>query len=154
MELVKYPGKIIKTFILMTNLNQPGVKDDANKLRYDLIPTSAITGLAEVLTMGAKKYTPNGWRNVPDGIERYYAALYRHLLAWRNGEQIDPESGLHHLKHVMINVAFLLELSSDEKNNSKTNKSSIDCSNFDCSYKNLIKLYNEGERTKQSFPYL
>ena len=138
----------------MTNLNQPGVKDDANKLRYDLIPTSAITGLAEVLTMEARKYTPNGWRNVPDGIERYYAALYRHLLAWRNGEQIDPESGLHHLKHVMINVAFLLELSSDEKNNSKTNKSSIDCSNFDCSYKNLIKLYNEGERTKQSFPYV
>jgi len=148
MEQGTYLGMIIKTIITMSNLNQSGVKDDANKLRYDLIPTSAITGLAEVLTMGAKKYTPNGWRSVPNGIERYYAAVYRHLLAWRNGEQIDPESDLHHLKHVMINVAFLLELSSDEKDNSKTNKSPIDCSNFNCSYKNLVKLYNEGERTK------
>ena len=90
------------------------MKDDSSKLMYNLIPTSAIEGLAEVLTMGAKKYTPDGWRTVPDAVNRYYSALYRHLIAWRNGEMIDPESGLHHMKHVMINVAFLLELTNED----------------------------------------
>jgi len=89
---------------------EKGVKLDDGKLRFDLIPESAIEGLAEVLTMGARKYTPNGWKTVPDAVNRYYSALFRHLMAWRKGEKIDPESGLSHLKHVMINVAFLLEL--------------------------------------------
>jgi len=94
-------------------------KDDQGKLRYDLIPTSAMTGLAEVLTFGANKYAPNGWKAVPDAIERYYAALHRHLIAWREGEEVDKESGLPHLSHVLTNVAFLLEL-----NNMKNGESS------------------------------
>jgi len=32
----------------------------------------------------------------------------RHLNAWRLGESIDPESGLHHLKHALTNVIFLM----------------------------------------------
>jgi hypothetical protein len=98
----------------MEDLNKPGVKADGDKLRYDLIPVSAIEGLAEVLTMGAKKYTPGGWRTVPNGRERYYSALYRHLMSWRKGEKIDPESGLNHMKHIMINAAFILEFDNEE----------------------------------------
>lgn len=98
----------------MGELNKSGVKDDKEKLMYNLIPESSIEGLAEVLTMGAIKYTPNGWKEVPNGTERYYAALMRHLLAFRKGEKIDPESGLHHLKHVLTNVAFLLELDNEQ----------------------------------------
>lgn len=86
-------------------------KDDAGKLRYDLIPVAAIEGLAQVLTFGAEKYAPNGWRGVPNAGERYYSALFRHLFAWRNGEELDPESGLPHLSHVLTNIVFLMELS-------------------------------------------
>ena len=103
----------ITTYTMTTDESRAGKKDDSGKLMYNLIPVSAIEGLAQVLTMGAKKYTPNGWKTVPDATERYYSALFRHLLAWRNGEEIDPESGLHHLKHVLTNVAFLLELDND-----------------------------------------
>ena len=101
-------------------MTKEGIKNDKEKLRYDLIPTSAIEGLAQVLTMGAKKYSPNGWKTVPNAVDRYYSALHRHLIAWRNGEMTDPESGLHHMKHVMINAAFLLELTNEKK-------TSIDC---------------------------
>tara|TARA_R100000544_G_C2221805_1_gene58025 strand:+ start:192 stop:641 length:450 start_codon:yes stop_codon:yes gene_type:complete len=99
---------------------EKGIKSDEGKLRFDLIPTSSIEGLAEVLTMGAEKYTPNGWKTVKNAVNRYYSALHRHLLAWRNGEMTDPESGLHHMKHVMVNAAFLLEL--DNENKSRKNK--------------------------------
>ena len=84
------------------------MKFDTDKLRYDLIPPSAMKALAEVLTYGAKKYKPNNWKN--GDKDRYIAALYRHLEAWRAGEQKDEESGMTHLSHALTNVAFLLEL--------------------------------------------
>ncbi len=87
------------------------MKFDAGKLRYDLIPPSAMEGLAEVLTYGAKKYKPNGWKN--NSISCYTAALYRHLEAWRKGEKKDEESGMAHLKHALTNVVFLLEIDND-----------------------------------------
>ena len=84
------------------------LKYDSEKQRYDLIPVSAIEALAEGLTMGAAKYGDNNWQGIDS--ERYYAALFRHLIAWRKGEINDPESRLNHLKHVLVNTAFLLEL--------------------------------------------
>lgn len=85
------------------------MKFDGDKVRYDLVPPSAIKAMAEVLTFGARKYKPNNWKNCEDP-ERYLAALYRHLEAWRAGETNDQDSGLHHLAHAMTNLAFMLEL--------------------------------------------
>lgn len=85
-----------------------GLKYDDGKLRYSLIPPILLSSVAEVLTFGAAKYAPNSWQTVPNGPERYLDALYRHLEQFRNGEALDPESGLPHLAHVATNVAFLL----------------------------------------------
>jgi hypothetical protein len=87
-----------------------GVKDDASKPMWHLLPWKAITGLVSVLTFGASKYSPNGWRTVPNGRDRYLAALLRHLSAMQMGEEVDPESGLRHIDHVLCNAAFLAEL--------------------------------------------
>lgn len=84
-----------------------GRKDDQGKNRLDLIEPEFIEGVGEVLTFGAEKYGPNNWQNVDDAENRYYAAAMRHLLAWRKGEKIDPESGLNHLDHVATNIMFL-----------------------------------------------
>lgn len=93
----------------------PGVKLDQGKLRYDLLPWKAIEGLVRVLSFGARKYTANGWRTVPDALTRYEAALLRHLAAIKRGEQVDPESGLRHIDHILCNVAFLSELMDDQE---------------------------------------
>lgn len=85
------------------------LKFDAEKLRYDLVPPSAVKALAEVLTFGARKYKPNNWKNCQDP-ERYLAALMRHIEAYRAGEELDTDSGLPHLAHAMTNLSFLLEL--------------------------------------------
>jgi len=84
-----------------------GLKYDAGKLRYSLIPPSATKAIAEVLTFGAKKYAPNSWQTVENAEERYLDALIRHLEAYRSGESHDTESGLHHLSHLLCNAAFL-----------------------------------------------
>lgn len=88
----------------------PGAKHDEGKLRLDLLPPVALERIGAVLTYGATKYTPNGWRAVPDANRRYTAALLRHLLAAMRGEKIDRESGLSHLAHLATNAVFLLEL--------------------------------------------
>jgi len=84
------------------------IKFDSNKLMYDLIPPSALEGIAKVLTHGAKKYKPNNWRK--GSKDRYIGATMRHFEAWRKGERFDQDSGFHHLEHVLTNICFLLEL--------------------------------------------
>lgn len=86
----------------------PGRKDDAGKLRYDLVPVDALRAVTEVLTFGAKKYAPDNWRHVPDPRGRYTAALLRHVYAWMDGEEVDAESGCHHLAHAGCCLLFLL----------------------------------------------
>ena len=92
-----------------------GMKFDTGKLQYSLIPPETLSALAEVLTFGARKYTIDGWKYVPDAKRRYMNALFRHLEAFRAGETHDPESGLHHLSHVLTNVAFLHYLHTTNK---------------------------------------
>lgn len=91
-----------------------GVKLDDGKLLYSLIPPESTRELAKVMTFGANKYTPNGWKTVPNAKERYMDALFRHLEAWRMGETNDLESGLNHLSHALTNITFLVYLEQKE----------------------------------------
>lgn len=74
----------------------------------ELLPTVPLRAIAEVLTFGAKKYDAHNWRG---GIEysRLIGAALRHLTAYNDGEDKDPESGLSHLAHLGCCVLFLLE---------------------------------------------
>ena len=92
-----------------------GVKLDEGKLRWDLLPLDLIEGIVKVLTFGANKYTDNGWQSVDNGYARYKAALLRHMLAYENGHDIDAESGLHHLDHLLTNAMFIRHMSKVEE---------------------------------------
>ena len=92
-----------------------GLKYDAGKQRWDLLPIEEIEGIVDVLTFGANKYTDNSWQAMDNGIERYYAAMMRHLVAWRKGEHTDIESGLDHLSHALTNLVFIKWLSKNSQ---------------------------------------
>lgn len=92
------------------NPHTPGAKLDLNKPNCDLVFggfANALLEVAKVGTFGAKKYTDNGWKSVPNGIPRYRSAIYRHLLTQ---EHLDPESGLPHLAHAAWGCLAALEL--------------------------------------------
>lgn len=91
------------------------MKFDDGKLRYDLIPPEVTIEIARILTYGANKYEPNNWKKNKD-LDRYVAALYRHLEAWRAGEEFDLESGFHHLSHAITNLTFLIYLDKEARN--------------------------------------
>jgi hypothetical protein len=70
------------------------------------VPLSTLKPCADVFEYGASKYAAWNWSkgmawSVP------YACAMRHLQAWFEGEDIDPESGLPHLGHVMCNLVML-----------------------------------------------
>lgn len=97
---------------IVTKDPQPtGMKYDNGKLRFGLLTRSLaapLASLAAVMSFGAQKYADNSWQTVPNGKARYEEALDRHLNAWKQGEERDQETGLHHLSHAAINVLFLL----------------------------------------------
>lgn len=94
----------------MNTAKQPlaeGTKHDGEKNRLDLLPTKALAEVAKVLTFGANKYEAYNWLK---GISysRLYAASQRHLTAWWEGEDQDPETSLSHLAHASCCILFLL----------------------------------------------
>lgn len=84
-----------------------GVKFDADKPRYDLIPPELNEAVAQVLTFGAAKYAARNWEQ---GMNwgRAYAALQRHMNAFWAGEDNDPETGMPHTWHAGCCIAFLI----------------------------------------------
>lgn len=99
--------------------HSPGAKLDGGKLRPALVLggfASAVQAMVKVGSDGARKYTDNGWKTVPNGKARYEDALLRHLLAHLSGEVLDPESGSPHISHCMWNAAAIYELSEGTHN--------------------------------------
>lgn len=97
-------------------------KYDQNKNRLDLVPVGPIEAVGRVRTYAISKYGQDGvdgWHKIDSAKDRYYAALLRHLFAWRRGEKIDDKesggSGLPHLEHVLCNAFFLHELENKDK---------------------------------------
>ena len=87
-----------------------GVKHDAGKERFDLIPPWPLLELAKIYTVGAAKYGDRNWEK---GITwgRVFAAIMRHLWQWLCGEDNDPEDGLSHLAHAAWGCLTLMEYS-------------------------------------------
>jgi len=92
------------------------VKNDRDKTRMDLLPPKALEGIAKIFTFGAKKYNDYNYKN-GEGLDwsRPYAAMMRHLNAWNDGEDNDPETGQSHLYHAGCCIMMLIDLVDSEK---------------------------------------
>jgi hypothetical protein len=92
---------------------EPGAKLDAGKIRVSLIFSHmprALKAVAAVATFGALKYSPGGWLEAPNAIERYTDAMDRHRLEAFISGAVDMDSGLLHAAHEAWNALARLEL--------------------------------------------
>lgn len=97
-----------------------GAKMDSGKNRLGLVLhgfADALWAVGEVGTYGAKEYAPGSWAHVPDPINRYTDALYRHLLDEAKREEVDPDSGLLHAAHAAWNALARLQKIIEERSN-------------------------------------
>lgn len=93
---------------LETTDTDQSAKADKGKLELSLVNPELVKAVAEVRMYGTEKYGDSeNWRKVEP--KRYVDALYRHLLAYIEGNEVDEESGLSHLAHMACNISFLLD---------------------------------------------
>jgi len=92
-----------------TQYNDPKGAAGALKTPLGLIPSYAMEQTAWVHKLGAEKYGPYNWRKTGVCASTYVNAILRHLNAWRDGETLDPESGISHLAHVACSCNILLD---------------------------------------------
>lgn len=87
-------------------MTEGGAHHDDGKPRVELIDPHLLEGVGRVLAWGAGKYAERNWEK---GIRasRLYGSALRHLLAWARREDLDPESGLPHLHHLVACVMML-----------------------------------------------
>lgn len=72
------------------------------KPRYDLMPTNALTRVADLYARGAAKYDDNNWKK-GQPFSRVYASLFRHMIQWRDGDKEED-----HLAAVVWNAFSLM----------------------------------------------
>lgn len=93
------------------NLKNTNPKDaiGCTKLPMHLWPETATAfgclGLLDV----ALKYGRSNWREAGVRASIYYDACRRHLNAWFEGEDNDPDSGLPHLSHALACLAIIVD---------------------------------------------
>ena len=61
--------------------------------------------MVRVLMYGADKYAVDNWKKGLDKRE-ILDSLQRHVAALIDGQEVDPESGEHHIGHIMCNCMF------------------------------------------------
>lgn len=89
--------------------NNTGAKREKMRLpRYDQLPARIVNdAYGRVAEFGAIKYDNLNWtKGLPQS--QIASSLQRHLWAYMEGEERDPESGLSHLDHLLWNAVALL----------------------------------------------
>jgi hypothetical protein len=90
------------------NVDQ-ALRYNKGKLKWSLVDWKSLEPMVRVLEMGAEKYAPYNWtKGMP--VTEVSESLLRHMFAYLDGENTDPESGIEHLGHVMCNVMFLIHI--------------------------------------------
>lgn len=88
------------------------IKHSEGKLPLGLVPPDIDVWVAEVLQYGANQYEPDSWKNPKLGMApckgEIMSAALRHICNYRYGVINDGDSGLHHLKHAIVNLMFLV----------------------------------------------
>ena len=81
----------------------------ALKPQLQLIPPVFNELVAAALEGGARRYGPWNWRENKVEMMTYLGAMKRHIDALLDGEDLAPDSGVHHLGHIAASCAIVLD---------------------------------------------
>ena len=87
----------------------------SDKLPIHLWPTTATMMGCLAFLNGALKYGRANFRSVGVRASIYYDAARRHLDAWFEGEEIDPDDGVPHLSAALACIAIIVDAQAADK---------------------------------------
>ena len=90
----------------MSELN-PKDAFGVRKASLSCIPAPVLMELGVAMQEGACKYGRHNYRHSNILASVYYDALMRHMMAWWEGEDIDPDSGLSHITKTIATLVVL-----------------------------------------------
>lgn len=87
-------------------IKSTGDRFNKGKPQWSLLDYPSLVSCVRVLEFGSKKYSRDNWKKGLK-VRETAESLLRHLYAMLDGEELDPESGLPHIGHVMCNAMFM-----------------------------------------------
>ena len=90
----------------MTKINPKAVAG-RKKLRFQFLPIDVLEEVAGGMAEGADKYGAYNWRDTEIQMSDYYDSTMRHVTAWFKGEDIDPDSNIHHLSKAIAGLVVV-----------------------------------------------
>jgi len=85
------------------------------KVPYSTVPSEVVAEMGLGLLEGALKYGRHNFRVIGVRASVYYDAIQRHLNAWWEGEDLDPESELNHITKLLTSAAVLRDAMINER---------------------------------------
>jgi len=77
------------------------------KAPMSTVPANVLAEMGVAMLEGAAKYGRFNFRVAGVRASVYYDAAMRHLIAWWEGEDIDPDSGMSHITKLLACMAVL-----------------------------------------------
>lgn len=81
----------------------------SNKVSMSKFPSIGYIHGAHAMMDGAQKYGPYNWRDNKVIASIYVDAAIRHIIDWFEGQEVAPDSEVHHLGHAIASCAILLD---------------------------------------------
>lgn len=94
---------------MTTKPSNPKDMIGSSKLPLHLWPMSATAFGCIGLASGMLKYGRNNWRESGVRPSIYVDAAIRHLTDWFEGNEVDPEDGVHNLSGALACLAILVD---------------------------------------------
>ena len=79
----------------------------ARKAPMSTVPATVLAEIGVAMLEGASKYGRHNYRAVGVRGSVYYDGVMRHLMAWWEGEDIDPDSGMSHVTKAITSLMVL-----------------------------------------------
>lgn len=97
------------TFHPLPNTKATNPKDmiGTRKAPMSTVPMGVLVEMGVGMLEGAAKYGRHNYRCAGVRSSVYFDALMRHMIAWWEGEDIDPDSGLSHITKALCTLAVL-----------------------------------------------
>lgn len=103
----KLPSAPVATAETVVENAETGGRKARKLARFDLLPADALRQVAEHYGRGAKKYADRNWELGYDW-SLSFGAMQRHLWAFWSGQDVDAETGSHHLAAAAFHCLALL----------------------------------------------
>lgn len=92
---------------MSTKQSNPKDAVGVGKIPMSCVPSLPMQEVGVAMYEGARKYGRHNWRASGTRASVYYDAAMRHLMAWWEGENLDPDSGLPHITKAMATLLVL-----------------------------------------------